>query len=159
MMNDRIIKALSGFYYVQTEDGVVECRARGKFRKEGVSPLVGDFVTISRSGKSGTVEEMTARVRQHETALVLMIEHTPKDPMDKQEQKADKRHQNELTEQLLARMHESGVTDTLMMGAGPWKTASCMSAYCVNAQKMADFVGMKCWENDGKTRYFSLILF
>ena len=37
---------------------------------------------------SGTVEEMTARVRQHETALVLMIEHTPKDPMDKQEQKA-----------------------------------------------------------------------
>ena len=37
MMNDRIIKALSGFYYVQTEDGVVECRARGKFRKEGVS--------------------------------------------------------------------------------------------------------------------------
>ena len=61
MMNDRIIKALSGFYYVQTEDGVVECRARGKFRKEGVSPLVGDFVTISRSGKSGTVEEMLPR--------------------------------------------------------------------------------------------------
>ena len=100
---------------------------------------------------SGTVEEMTA--------LVLMIEHTPKDPMDKQEQKAAKRHQNELTEKLLTRMHEAGTTDTLMMGAGPWKTASCMSAYCVNAQKMADFVGMKCWENDGKTRYFSLILF
>ena len=57
----RIIKALSGFYYVQTEDGVVECRARGKFRKEGVSPLVGDFVTISRSGKSGTVEEILPR--------------------------------------------------------------------------------------------------
>ena len=29
MMNDRIIKALSGFYYVQTQDGIVECRARG----------------------------------------------------------------------------------------------------------------------------------
>lgn len=29
-MNDRIIKALSGFYYVQTQDGVVECRARGR---------------------------------------------------------------------------------------------------------------------------------
>lgn len=60
-MNDRIIKALSGFYYVQAEDGIVECRARGKFRKEGVSPLVGDFVTISRSGKSGTVEEILPR--------------------------------------------------------------------------------------------------
>ena len=108
---------------------------------------------------SGTVEEMTARVRQYETALVLMVEHTPKDYTDRQEQKAAKRHQNELTEQLINRMHENGTTDTLMMGAGPWKTASCMSAYCVNAQKMADFVGMKCWDNDGKIRYFSLVLF
>ena len=60
-MNDRIIKALSGFYYVQTQDGVVECRARGKFRKEGVSPLVGDLVRIERSGKSGTVTEILPR--------------------------------------------------------------------------------------------------
>lgn len=60
-MNDRIIKALSGFYYVQTEDGVVACRARGKFRKEGVSPLVGDFVEISRSGESGMVDEILPR--------------------------------------------------------------------------------------------------
>lgn len=61
MMNDRIIKALSGFYYVQTEDGVVECRARGKFRREGVSPLVGDYVRISRSGKTGMVDEILPR--------------------------------------------------------------------------------------------------
>ena len=61
MEKNRIIKALSGFYYVQTADGVVECRARGKFRKEGISPLVGDFVTISRSGKSGTVDEILPR--------------------------------------------------------------------------------------------------
>ena len=108
---------------------------------------------------SGTVEEMTARVRQYQTALVLTIVHTPKDYNDKQEQKAAKRHQNELTEQLIERMHQDGTTDMLMMGAGPWKTASCMSAYCVDAQKMADYVGMKCWENDGKIRYFSLILF
>lgn len=108
---------------------------------------------------SGTVEEMTARVRQYETALVLMIEHTPKNFNDKQEQKAAKRHQNELTEQLMEIMRQDGQQDLLMMGAGPWKTASCMSAYCVNAQKMADHVGMKCWENDGRIRYFSLILF
>ena len=57
---------------------------------------------------SGTVEEMTARVRQYETALVLMVEHTPKDYTDRQEQKAAKRHQNELTEQLINRMHENG---------------------------------------------------
>ena len=47
----------------------------------------------------------------------------------------------------------------LMMGAGPWKKSSCMSAYCVDAQKMADAVHMKCWADDGKVRYFSLILF
>ena len=61
--------------------------------------------------------------------------------------------------QLMDQMRADGQTDLLMMGAGPWKTASCMSAYCVDAQKMADAVHMKCWENDGKIRYFSLILF
>ena len=109
--------------------------------------------------ESGSVAEMTARVRRYQTALVLTIETTPRDYNDRQEQKAAKRHQNELTELLLNQMHKDGLTDTLMMGAGPWKGASCMSAYCVNAQKMAEHVGMKCWENDGKIRYFSLILF
>ena len=53
---NRIVKALSGFYYVQTPDGVVECRARGRFRKEGVTPLVGDLVEI-------TVEERERSMR------------------------------------------------------------------------------------------------
>lgn len=109
--------------------------------------------------ESGTVEEMTARFRRYQTALVLMIESTPADPSDRAEQKAAKRRQNELTEQLLDRMHADGLEDVLMMGAGPWKTASCMSAYCVNAQKMADAAGMPCWTNDGKVHYFSLLLF
>ena len=44
---DRIVKALSGFYYVQRSDGsVLRCRARGKFRKTGISPLVGDLVEV-----------------------------------------------------------------------------------------------------------------
>ena len=36
-MRGRIKKALSGFYYVDTGEGIVTCRARGRFRKEGVS--------------------------------------------------------------------------------------------------------------------------
>ena len=75
------------------------------------------------------------------------------------EQKAAKKHQNLLTEQLMEQMRADGLTDLLMMGAGPWKHASCMSAYCVDAQRMADAVHMKCWADDGKIRYFSLILF
>ena len=43
MTEGRIDKALSGFYYVATTAGeTLTCRARGKFRKEGLSPLVGD---------------------------------------------------------------------------------------------------------------------
>ena len=36
-----VIKALSGFYYVRAGDETVECRARGRFRLDGESPLVG----------------------------------------------------------------------------------------------------------------------
>lgn len=43
-MNGIIIKALSGFYYVEGDEKVYECKARGSFRKEGISPLVGDRV-------------------------------------------------------------------------------------------------------------------
>ena len=43
----RIKKALSGFYYVDQEGGgTLTCRARGKFRKEGITPLVGDWVEV-----------------------------------------------------------------------------------------------------------------
>lgn len=108
---------------------------------------------------SGTVEEMTAAMRKYRTALVLTIVTTPVNYMDRAEQRASKKHQNLLTEQLMEAMRADGLSDLLMMGAGPWKHASCMSAYCVDAQKMADAAHMKCWENDGKIRYFSLILF
>ena len=57
----RIIKALSGFYYVQTEDGVVECRARGRFRRQDQSPLVGDFVRITRPGDKGVLVALLPR--------------------------------------------------------------------------------------------------
>ena len=60
-MENRIVKALSGFYYVQTEDGILECKARGHFRKEGISPLVGDLVTVSRQGGKGMVEQILPR--------------------------------------------------------------------------------------------------
>ena len=61
-MNGKIIKALSGFYYVGCEDGVYECRARGNFRKSGITPLVGDNAVITASDAShGVVEEILPR--------------------------------------------------------------------------------------------------
>ena len=58
----RIQKALSGFYYVNTGAEVLTCRARGKFRKEGVSPLVGDRVEVRELGSGeGFVEAILPR--------------------------------------------------------------------------------------------------
>ena len=56
-----IIKALSGFYYVAAGDAVIRCRARGKFRKTGESPLVGDRVIVETENDSGTVRQILAR--------------------------------------------------------------------------------------------------
>ena len=44
--NGIIIKGIGGFYYVETADGVFECKAKGKFRKERITPLAGDKVII-----------------------------------------------------------------------------------------------------------------
>ncbi len=58
----RIQKALSGFYYVDTGSEVLTCRARGKFRKEGISPLVGDRVEVRELGNGeGFVEAILPR--------------------------------------------------------------------------------------------------
>ncbi len=62
MSEGRIQKALSGFYYVDTGEEVLTCRARGKFRKEGISPLVGDRVEVRELGNGeGFVEKILPR--------------------------------------------------------------------------------------------------
>lgn len=50
-----IIKGIDGFYYVETESGVFECRARGVFRKKGMKPVAGDRVTVLLSETDGNV--------------------------------------------------------------------------------------------------------
>lgn len=45
--NGIIVRGIGGFYYVEAAGEVWECRARGVFRKEKLTPLVGDRVTIS----------------------------------------------------------------------------------------------------------------
>ena len=57
-----IVKALSGFYYVRTGSETVECRARGRFRLDGTSPLVGDRVEISLDAQGkGRVDKLLPR--------------------------------------------------------------------------------------------------
>ena len=62
MSRGRIEKALSGFYYVNTGAETLQCRARGKFRREGMSPLVGDWVQVrDLGGGEGFVEAVEPR--------------------------------------------------------------------------------------------------
>lgn len=61
-MTGLIVKALGGFYYVRTPEGDMECRPIGLFRKEGISPMVGDRVTVepTEDGR-GSLTEIAPR--------------------------------------------------------------------------------------------------
>lgn len=56
-MRGRIIRSISGFYDVETECGIRRYRAKGNFRKKGITPLVGDEVRLS----DGLIEEILPR--------------------------------------------------------------------------------------------------
>ena len=61
-MIGKIIKLLSGVYWVQTPEGIYQCIAKGSFRKKGISPVPGDVVNISvQMDGSGRIEEICPR--------------------------------------------------------------------------------------------------
>lgn len=49
-----ILKGIGGFYYVDTADGLIACKARGKFRKTVGKPIVGDRVQLALQPEDGT---------------------------------------------------------------------------------------------------------
>ncbi len=65
-MEGIITKGIGGFYYVMTENGLIECRARGLFREEKLKPLIGDRVKIriSNEDNTGYIEEIYPRSSQ-----------------------------------------------------------------------------------------------
>lgn len=52
MQEGVIVKGIGGFYYVDTPEGIYECRARGKFRIKNITPLIGDHVELEGDPKS-----------------------------------------------------------------------------------------------------------
>ncbi len=70
-----LIKAISGFYYVACDGNVYECKARGNFRKAGVSPVVGDIVKFTLTDNvHGIVEEIENRKNLFNRPLVANID-------------------------------------------------------------------------------------
>ncbi|WHH59892.1 ribosome small subunit-dependent GTPase A [Petroclostridium sp. X23] len=59
-----ILKGIGGFYYIETRQGIIECKARGKFRKKEMIPLVGDRVEIEiadHDNTKGIIEKIMLR--------------------------------------------------------------------------------------------------
>jgi ribosome biogenesis GTPase len=63
-MQGIIVKGIAGFYYVQTEAGLLECKAKGAFRSRKIKPLVGDMVeaaVLDEKEKTGNIEDILPR--------------------------------------------------------------------------------------------------
>lgn len=61
-LTGKVFKGIGGFYYVEAADTVYECKAKGIFRKKGVSPLAGDKVKITvRENGENTIDKIFER--------------------------------------------------------------------------------------------------
>lgn len=85
-MRGRIYKGIGGFYYVNTlNDEIIECKARGKFRKEHIVPIIGDEVEIEVKNGKGTIAEIYPRknslirpaVANIDTVIVVVAAKSP----------------------------------------------------------------------------------
>ncbi len=56
-----IIKGIGGFYYVKASGNVYECKARGVFRKQKITPMIGDRVKIELIGEKGSIADILPR--------------------------------------------------------------------------------------------------
>ena len=74
MSTGRIIRSLSGFYEVQTAEGMVTCRARGSLRRTGETPLTGDLVEITVEKGKGMVEKILPRRNQFVRPAVANVD-------------------------------------------------------------------------------------
>lgn len=75
-MTGIIVKALSGFYYVDSGDGqLTACRGRGKFRHQKIVPLVGDRVEFTPlEGESGILDAILPRKNEFARPAVANID-------------------------------------------------------------------------------------
>lgn len=76
-MTGTIIKALSGFYYVDVgaEQEPITCRGRGKLRHQKITPLVGDHVAITMTEDgTGMVDEVLPRSNQFQRPMVANMD-------------------------------------------------------------------------------------
>lgn len=72
-MQGIIVKGIAGFYYVKVDETIYECKARGKFRFNEMSPVVGDKVQISVTNGKGVIDKIETRLNELKRPLVSNI--------------------------------------------------------------------------------------
>lgn len=60
-MNGYIVKGIGGFYYVKTAEEIVECKPRGIFRKQKITPVAGDEVTLETENGAAVIAQIAPR--------------------------------------------------------------------------------------------------
>ena len=71
-MEGQIIKILSNLYTVSSDGKLYECRARGKFRNDKITPTVGDYVRFNE--KENYILEVLPRKNTLDRPLVSNID-------------------------------------------------------------------------------------
>ena len=88
MKNNIVLKSIGGFYYIKTDDGtIIECKAKGKFRKLALSPLAGDIVETEFEQGTNVITKIHPRKNQfirppfaNLDLLILVISTTEPSP-------------------------------------------------------------------------------
>ena len=139
MIEGRILKGIGGFYYVYTDEGIFQCRAKGLFRKRALKPLAGDRCTIELTHTDdveGNVTEILERknvldrppVANIDQALIVSSVHSPEPAWT-------------LMDRFLVMMERNGIHPVI----------------CVNKDDLADTCDLSDIEDIYKSTGYSLI--
>ncbi len=129
-----------------------------EYRKYCEDNLCGNYGKLKNCPPiCGTPAQMKERACRYETAFIMQT-ICEVDVYDEKATKALKHRHNQMTQAVTAAIEAQGV-EGLTMSAGPTRDGACMSAYCVDAAKMAEACGMEYWLGDKKAAFFSQFLF
>lgn len=167
-----------GFTYVEWMD-VKDLQFDSSLRKYCVENRCGNYGNnYACPPDCGTTEEMEKMVRRFDRALVLETVQQLKDLMDGEEVKKARAWHNKISSELIRKVSKEQweQTEGMAVMAGscaicgtcakaegkpcrfPEQVASCLSAYCIVAEKMANHCGMPYWCGENRVAFFSIYL-
>lgn len=165
----------NGFTYAEWMD-VKDLQFDGSLRKYCEENLCGNYGrNYACPPDCGTTKQMEEKVRKYKRALVLETVQQIEDLMDAAEIKKTRARHNKMSWELIKKVQTNEKKGMAIM-AGPCavcancskiagepcrfpdQVASCLSAYCIIAEKMAEYCGLPYWCGANKVAFFSIYL-